>query len=106
MSGNYFLVKALTLSQHEEKYKQALTALGLGNASTGERFKFFLERPEQDLISALSPSTLAAPAIDRIIVPATPSFAQVMNQNLDVPKGKSWCRELMVGDAQMDVSVR
>ena len=105
MSGNYVLIKPLTHSQHEENYKHALTALGLENASAGERIKFLLEKSAQDIISALFPSTLAAPAVDGLIVQAMPGFAQPRKQALDVSNETNWCRELMIGDAQMDVSV-
>lgn len=79
-----------------------MAALGLSNATVGERLKALLETPVQGLISKIPPSVLSAPAIDGDMVLAA-THAATADKSSSVPKGKHWCEELMIGDAQMDV---
>jgi carboxylesterase type B len=104
ISGTYFLSQPLPYDAHEQNYQKAISALGLSDATPAERIKALLERPGSDIVSQLPPSILAAPAVDGDIVPAAPSHAHTGSTTSDVPKGKNWCTDLMIGDAQMDVS--
>ncbi|KAL4898094.1 Alpha/Beta hydrolase protein [Aspergillus ambiguus] len=105
MSGSYFLMQCLPYDVHEKNYQQAIAALGLTNASPDERVKTLLEMPGQDLIGKLPPSVLAAPAVDGDMVSSVGSFAETADRSSSVPKGKEWCKDLMIGDAQMDASI-
>ncbi|KAF9890585.1 hypothetical protein FE257_005716 [Aspergillus nanangensis] len=105
MSGNYFLLPPLSLSTHEENYNRAIVALGLADVSTDERIQTLVETPAHELASCLPPFVIAAPAIDGDIVAATPTFQDIANPNNNSPKGKSWCQELLIGDAQMDGNI-
>ncbi|KAL4749156.1 hypothetical protein BDW72DRAFT_139895 [Aspergillus terricola var. indicus] len=105
MSGTYFLSQPLPYDAHEQNYQKAISALGLSDATPAERIKALLERPGSDIVSQLPPSILAAPAIDGDLVPAAPSHAHTGSTTSDVPKGKNWCTDLMIGDAQMDASI-
>ncbi|KAL5001343.1 Alpha/Beta hydrolase protein [Aspergillus recurvatus] len=105
MSGTCFLSQPLPYDAHEQNYEKAISALGLSDAAPAERIKALLETPGADIVSKLPPSILAAPAIDGDIVPSAPSHAQTGSASSDVPKGKNWCADLMVGDAQMDASI-
>ncbi|KAL4901411.1 hypothetical protein BDW74DRAFT_187648 [Aspergillus multicolor] len=105
MSGTYFLSQPLPYEAHEQNYQKAISALGLSDASPKERIKALLETPGGEIVSRLPPTILSSPAIDGDIVPSAPSHAQVGDTNSDVPKGKNWCHDLMVGDAQMDASI-
>lgn len=103
MSGTYFLIEPLSYDIHEQNYRQATAALGLSNATTGEKLRVLLETPGQELLSNIPPSVLSAPAIDGDMVLSAATHAETADKKSNIPKGKSWCKELMVGDAQMDV---
>ncbi|KAL2820906.1 Alpha/Beta hydrolase protein [Aspergillus cavernicola] len=105
MSGTYFLTQPLPYEAHEQNYQKAISALGLSDISPGERLKALLELPAADVISKLPPSILSVPAIDGDIVPSASSHAQTGSTASDVPKGKNWCHDLMIGDAQIDASI-
>ncbi|RDW76746.1 putative carboxylesterase [Aspergillus mulundensis] len=105
MSGTYFLREPLAYEAHEQNYQNAISVLGLSDASPKERVKALLGTPGADIVSRLPPSILSSPAIDGDIVPSAPSHAQAGSITSDVPRGKNWCQDLMVGDAQMDASI-
>ncbi|KAF9889576.1 hypothetical protein FE257_007084 [Aspergillus nanangensis] len=105
MSGSYFLTQSLPYEIHESNYEQAISALGLTNATPEERIKALLDTPGQDLIARLPPSILAVPAIDGDMVLSASSYAETGDPNSNTPRGKHWCEDLMIGDAQMDSSI-
>lgn len=105
MSGSHFLVPSLPYEVHEQNYHQAIAALGLTNATPEERIRAFLETPGQDIVGRLPPSILTLPAVDGDLVASVASFAEAADSRSVVLKGKKWCEDLMVGDAQMDVSL-
>lgn len=104
MSGTWFLTGPLSYESHEQNYTQAMEALGLSNASVEERIKALLEMPGREVISKVPPSVQSAPAIDGDMALSSATHAQTADKDSTVPKGKSWCRDLMIGDAEMDVS--
>ncbi|KAL4864391.1 hypothetical protein BDV12DRAFT_14371 [Aspergillus spectabilis] len=105
MSGTYFLTRPLPYEAHEQNYQKAISALGLSDHSSEERIKALLETPGEDIISRLPPSILAVPAIDGDIAPSIPSHAETGSTTSDAPKGKNWCHDLIIGDAQADASI-
>lgn len=104
MSGSFFLLPALPYDMHEENYQQAIAALGLADATSEERIRVLLETPCQELIGKLPPSVRFVPALDGEIVRSAVTYAQVGDKGGNVPRGKTWCDSLLVGDTQMDVS--
>jgi hypothetical protein len=104
MSGTYFLTQPLPYEAHEQNYQKAISALGLSDAGPEDRVKALLEMPAEEIISRLPPSILAVPAVDGDIAPSAPSRTETARSNSNEPRGKYWCHELMIGDAQMDVS--
>ncbi|KAL6232491.1 hypothetical protein BDW75DRAFT_247123 [Aspergillus navahoensis] len=105
MSGSHFLIQPLPLDLHEANYNRAMVALGLSGASAEERIRALLETPGHELLSRLPPSVISVPAVDSDFVSEPPTFAKVMDPNVDVPRGREWCKELMIGDAQMDGNI-
>ncbi|KAI9370697.1 Alpha/Beta hydrolase protein [Aspergillus egyptiacus] len=105
MSGTYFLSRPLPYEAHEQNYQEAISALGLSDLSSDERVQALLEMPPAEIISRLPRTVLTVPAIDGDIVPSAPSYAETGNPTSDVPKGKNWCHDLMIGDAQIDASI-
>lgn len=104
MSGTYFLTEPQSYELHEQNYQQAIAALGLSDATAEERLQVLLETPGQVLVSKIPPSVFSTPAIDGDMVLSTTTHDETSDKNSNIPKGKSWCKELMIGDAQMDVS--
>ncbi|KAJ5967319.1 hypothetical protein N7501_003567 [Penicillium viridicatum] len=105
MSGTFLLVRALPYEVHEKNYLRAIEALGLTNVTTEARIQALLETPGHEIISKISDTALTAPAIDGDMVLPGMTFADVEKCRSDVPRGKAWCRELMIGDAQTDSSI-
>ncbi|KAL5340273.1 Alpha/Beta hydrolase protein [Aspergillus crustosus] len=105
MSGTYFLTQPLPYEAHEQNYQKAISALGLSDRSPQERIRDLLETPGEDIVARLPPSILTVPAIDGDIAPGAPSRAQTGSITSDAPRGKDWCRDLIVGDAQIDASI-
>ncbi|OQD69775.1 hypothetical protein PENPOL_c002G10596 [Penicillium polonicum] len=79
--------------------------IGLDNVRTEARIQALLETPGHEIISKISSTALTAPAIDGDMVLPGMTFANVEKGRSDVPRGKAWCRELMIGDAQTDSSI-
>jgi hypothetical protein len=103
MSGTCLLIQPLPYDLHEQNYQQAIAALGLADAGSEERIRALLETPGDDLVARIPPTVLAVPAIDGDMVSSAVTYAQVADKGSDFPRGKKWCEDLMIGDAQMDV---
>lgn len=102
MSGTFLIPPPAPRDVHEANYQQVIEILGVKEASVEERIKAILETPAEELVDKLPPSSL--PAVDGDTVQTAPTFAQVSDRDSNVPKGKAWCKDLLVGDMQMDVS--
>jgi hypothetical protein len=75
--------------------------LGLEKLSTEERIARVQELSSDDLARiSLFPSR---PIIDQDICRTTPSFESIAN-GITAPLHQGWCKELMIGDCQFDVS--
>ncbi|RHZ63669.1 hypothetical protein CDV55_106327 [Aspergillus turcosus] len=105
MSGTCLLIQPLPYDLHEQNYQQAIAALGLADARPEERIKALLETPAEDLVAKIPPAVLAVPAIDGDMVSTAVAYAQVADKGSNFPRGKKWCEDLMIGDAQMDASI-
>lgn len=105
MSGTYFLLRPLERNVQEESYNAAIAALGLEDKTPKERIKALLETPAQELISKLPPSIPFIPAVDEDLIPHTLTFSQTGDRDSKLLRGKNWCKDLMIGDAQVDVSI-
>ncbi|GIC87941.1 putative carboxylesterase [Aspergillus udagawae] len=105
MSGTCLLIQPLPYDLHEQNYQQAIATLGLANSSSEERIRTLLETPGEDLVARIPPAVLAVPAIDGDIVSSAISYAQVADKASNFPRGKKWCEDLIIGDAQMDASI-
>ncbi|KAL2004006.1 hypothetical protein VTN02DRAFT_1069 [Thermoascus thermophilus] len=105
MSGTFLLMTPLPYSVHEDGYQQAMKALGLEKATPEERVKALLETPPQDLISKIPPSVPMLPALDGDLIPSALTYAQTADKSQQTLKAKSWCKDLLIGDAQIDASI-
>jgi hypothetical protein len=105
MSGTCLNIKALSYDEHEKNYTAAIAALGLSTSSPDERVKAILDMPGSELISKLPPSISPSPAVDNDIVLPGVTYAEIGNTQSTLLPGKSWCSNLLIGDAEMDVCV-
>lgn len=106
MSGTNLLITPLPYEVHEQGYQAAIKAWGLDGLSPEERIKAILETPAQELITKLPPTVPISFAVDGDLIPSAPSFAEISDKDKPYPKGKAWCKELLIGDAEIDVSCR
>ncbi|PYI31977.1 carboxylesterase [Aspergillus indologenus CBS 114.80] len=102
MSGNRFFSPSLPYEAHEQKYEQAMAALGLADASPEERIGALLKTPGEELVAKVPPSISPTFAVDGDLVPSAITYSQLADRTNHIPKGKDWCQDLMVGDAQID----
>jgi hypothetical protein len=103
LSGTSLLIQPLPYEVHEENYKQAIAALGLADASAEDRVQALLEIPGQEIVTKLPHSVRYAPAIDSDIVIPGVTFSAVGSLESKALRGKEWCQELLIGDAEADV---
>lgn len=103
MSGTSLLVQALPYEMHEENYKTAMAALGLADAPSEERVKTLLEMAGDELIAKLPPTVLVAPALDSDLVLPGVTYTELGKLNSKALPGNSWCQDLLIGDAEIDV---
>lgn len=103
MSGTSLFVQALPYNVHEENYAKAIAALGLTDLTAEERVKALLNLPGHELLAKLPPSILVAPAIDTDIVLPGITYAKLAKENSKALPGNSWCQDLLIGDAEVDV---
>jgi hypothetical protein len=104
MSGTPVLMTSQPFAFHEQNYQRVIGFLGLENASTEERIKVLLKTPAQEIITKLGPSVLSVSAIDGNLILGETTFQKILNTATIHPRGKAWCRDILIGDAQHDVS--
>jgi hypothetical protein len=103
MSGTYLLLSPVSLDVQERSYQEAMKFWGLSDKNPEERIRFLLEAPA-DMLLKLPPSSLVATTLDNDLIPSRGSFNEVKcSQSID-PLGKSWCQDILIGDASADVS--
>lgn len=88
-------------------YSSIMQNLGLGALSGPERIKTLLEIPISKIIEAGASGLPLLPVIGSDSVPCAPTFAQLGSKAEDpalVMPGRNWCKELLIGDCQFDVS--
>ena len=103
MSGTSLLSKALSYEEHEQNYQNAMNALGLDSKNPAERVNAILRMPPSELIAKLPPSILTAPALDNDIVIPGVTFSAVADPGSKILPGQTWCTDLLIGDADIDV---
>ncbi|KAF8864542.1 alpha/beta-hydrolase [Acephala macrosclerotiorum] len=108
MSGNTLMVRPLPPPLAEFVYSTTMQNLGLGALSGAERVKALLKIPVEKIIEARASGLPLLPVVDNDVVPCAPSFSQIGSKAedpaLSMP-GRSWCKELLIGDCQFDGSI-
>jgi len=99
------MIKPLPPPVSEFAYASVIELFGLQTLPAAERIKALLELPVEKLLS-VPPTIPLMPVIDDHIQCAA-TFAQMSSKdddpNLHLP-GRKWCKELLIGDCQFDVS--
>jgi len=106
MSGTSLTMKPLPPPVSEFAYSSVIDMFGLKGLSGSERIKALLELPAEKLLS-VPPNIPLMPVIDGDLIRNTLDFAHVSSKEdsseLDMP-GRKWCKDLLIGDCQFDVS--
>jgi hypothetical protein len=90
-------------------YDLTIRALGLKDLSPEERIKSLLAIPHERILESLPPAISFLPLIDGDLFPAAMTFEELSSpkqENLSLLPGFSWCKSLLIGDCQFDVSHR
>lgn len=107
MSGNTLMLKPLPPPVAEFVYSSIMQILGLGALSGPERVKALLQIPVEKIIETGASGLPLLPVVDNDSVPCAPTFAQLGSKSddpaLSMP-GRTWCKELLIGDCQFDAS--
>lgn len=104
MSGQNILTTPLPYEVHENSYEMAIKAWGFDKMSREERIKAIIESPAAELVEKMPPNVSPSFAVDGDLIPTPPTFAQISDKSsTSYPMGKSWCKEILIGDAQHDV---
>lgn len=104
MSGTNILLTPLPIEAHEKGYEAVIRAWGFDKLSPEDRVKAIIETPAAELVAKYPRNVPPSFAVDGDIIPTAPTIAQISDKSAAVyPVGKSWCKELLIGDAQHDV---
>jgi len=98
LGGTALLIPKLPPPVTEHGYAAVCQALGLEELSGQDRVQALIKTSSDDLLTKLGPNIPLMPALDDQVIPKALSFA-----DLAVP-GSSWCKEILIGDCQLDVS--
>ncbi|CZR51768.1 related to carboxylesterase [Phialocephala subalpina] len=108
MSGNTLMMRPLPPPLSEFVYSTIMQSLGLGALSGADRVKALLKVPIEKIIEAGASGLPVLPVQDNDAVPCAPTFSQIGSKaedpSLSMP-GRSWCKELLIGDCQFDGSI-
>ncbi len=107
MSGNTLMLKPIPPPLTEFVYTIVVQAFGLEGVSGSERVKAVVNMPTEKLLALTPPGLPLLPVIDGKFIPGPATFKQVSSKSDDPSypfPGRHWCKELLVGDCQFDVS--
>lgn len=106
MGGTNLLMKPLPEGVNEQNYDKVLHLLNLHHLPAQERVKALRNMPAEDILAALPPGLPFLPTTGGDLDLPINNFEETYlgeSQGIMHP-GKSWCKEIMIGDCQMDVS--
>ena len=100
------LQKARPLELLEKFYGMTLNSLGLSSVPQADQMQKLLTVSAEDLTTKLSRSIAVAPVVDGDKIPEAASF-HIVNDKASFRRafpGVGYCKRLMIGDCEMDVS--
>ncbi|KAJ5382245.1 carboxylesterase [Penicillium concentricum] len=107
MGGTNLLVKPLPEIVNEHNYGQLLQSLNLQDLSPEDRVKELEVLPAERILASLSPGMAFLPSSGGDLNLPTNNFEEIYlgkSQGATHP-GKSWCKQIMIGDCEMDGSI-
>ncbi|KAJ5903533.1 carboxylesterase [Penicillium tannophilum] len=107
MGGTNLLMKPLPEGVNEQNYEKVLHLLNLHHLSAQERVKALRNMPAEDILAALPPGLPFLPTTGGDLDLPINNFEETYlgeSQGIMHP-GKSWCKDIMIGDCQMDGSI-
>lgn len=106
MGGTNLLMKPLPECVNEQNYGKVLDLLDLRDLPAEIRVKALRDIPAEDILAVLPPDLVFLPTPgDDLDLPIN-TFEEIYlgeSQGILHP-GKLWCKQIMIGDCQMDVS--
>lgn len=78
--------------------------LGIVVKTPEERVHALLTMPVTEILSKLPPGLPLFPAIDGDIISVPTTYQDVVDLGTSNIPGKHWCKSLLIGDNQLDVS--
>jgi hypothetical protein len=103
MSGNPLTMKPIPLAVAESAYASIVNSLRLAEMTIEERVKAILGTPLERL-AQLAASLPLIPILDGEVVVSGMAYEN-LDHDLAKWPGTEWCRSLMIGDCQFDVSI-
>jgi hypothetical protein len=107
IGGTHLMMPPVPQEVQEHVYRSVVDTLQLGDLSPEERINHLLTIPAKDIYSKFGFGLPLLPAVDSQLFTHVESFAQIVKKDEDAQKrmpGKVWCKSLLIGDAQFDVS--
>lgn len=104
MGGTPSLIPRLPTEVAESTYASVLEKLGIADESPDERIRRLKETNRTDWVTKLGPALALSPIVDKDEGTA-PFYQTGVPDNGVKPPGSDWCRRVMLGDCEMDVSV-
>ncbi|EUC48463.1 hypothetical protein COCMIDRAFT_87292 [Bipolaris oryzae ATCC 44560] len=104
MSGTPLMLKPMSASAAEASYDSITKALGLEGTSTQERINRLLNISSEELVEKTPMTVPLIPFQDNNILPQTPTFTDLRNNNLS-PLNDTFCEELLIGSCAHDGNV-
>jgi hypothetical protein len=106
MGGTNLLVKPLPESVNEQNYEKVLQLLDLRDLPAQDRVKTLREIPAEELLAVLPPELVFLPTSGGDLDLPINTFEEIyMGESQGcLHPGKLWCKQIMIGDCQMDVS--
>lgn len=103
MGGTPTLIPRLPSEVAESTYSSVLEKLGISDASSEERIRRLKQTVREDWITKLGPGLALSPIADKD-EGAAPFYQVSVPANAVSAPGSDWCRRIMLGDCEMDVS--
>lgn len=106
MGGTNLLLKPLPQAVNEQVYEKVLHLLNLHDLPAQDRVKALETMPAEKILASLPPEIPFLPSSGGDLDLPTNNYEEIYRGESGslMHPGKSWCKQIMIGDCQMDVS--
>ena len=108
MGGTSLLMKPLPPFVAEPTYQAVLSNLGIdASLSPQDQLEKLLSTSSDDILSKIGSDVPLLPVLDGDVITSSPNFKQFESPSelRGILPGARWCRRVMLGDCQHDVSL-